>query len=84
MLLKILQLQKQNYMKYKALIFLLFISCIALSQSNRKIIKEIKKSQKELNKEFLDPETSILDSLDQITFKGLLFYPINTTSHWWC
>tara|TARA_B100000497_G_scaffold118886_1_gene145647 strand:- start:65877 stop:66524 length:648 start_codon:yes stop_codon:yes gene_type:complete len=78
MLLKILQLQKQNYMKYKTLIFLLFISCIALSQSNRKIIKEIKKSQKELNKEFLDPETSILDSLDQITFKGLLFYPINT------
>ena len=65
-------------MKSKALIFLLLISFFASAQSNRKIIKEIKKSQKELNKEFLDPETSILDSLDQITFKGLEFYPINT------
>lgn len=68
-------------MKSKALIFLLFISLIASAQSNRKITKEIKKSQKELNKEFLDPETSILDSLDQITFKGLEFYPINTKFH---
>jgi hypothetical protein len=65
-------------MKSKALIFLLLISFFASAQSNRKIIKEIKKSQIELNKEFLDPETSILDSLDQITFKGLEFYPINT------
>jgi uncharacterized protein (DUF1684 family) len=65
-------------MKSKALIFLLLISFFASAQSNRKIIKEIKKSQKELNKEFLDPETSILDSLDQIPFKGLEFYPINT------
>ena len=66
-------------MKYKALIFLLFICFNAAAQSNRKIIKEIKKSQKELNKEFINPETSILDSLDQITFEGLVFYPINTT-----
>lgn len=68
-------------MKSKVLIFLIFISFIATAQSNRKIIKEIKKSQKELNNEFLDPETSILDSLDQITFKGLEFYPINTKFH---
>lgn len=68
-------------MKYKALIFLLFICFNAAAQSNRKIIKEIKKSQKELNKEFINPETSILDSLVQITFEGLVFYPINTTYH---
>jgi len=65
-------------MKFKFLIFFLFISFIAIAQSNRKIIKQIKKVQSELNKEFLNPETSILDSLDQITFKGLAFYPINT------
>jgi len=34
-------------MKYKALIFLLFICFNAAAQSNRKIIKKIKKSQKE-------------------------------------
>ena len=72
-----LQLQKQNHMKSNVLIFLLFISFIATAQSNREIIKEIKKAQSELNKEFLNSETSILDSLDQITFKGLSFYPIN-------
>jgi len=65
-------------MKSKVLIFLLFISFIATAQSNRKIIKEIKKAQSELNEEFLSPETSILDSLDQLTFKSLAFYPINT------
>jgi uncharacterized protein (DUF1684 family) len=72
-----LQLQKQNHMKSNVLIFLLFISFIATAQSNRKISKEIKKAQSELNEEFLNSETSILDSLDQITFKGLAFYPIN-------
>ena len=72
-----LQLQKQNHMKSNLLIFLLFISFIATAQSNRKISKEIKKAQSELNEEFLNSETSILDSLDQITFKGLAFYPIN-------
>tara|TARA_R110000787_G_scaffold81036_2_gene175878 strand:+ start:37009 stop:37644 length:636 start_codon:yes stop_codon:yes gene_type:complete len=75
------QLLKQNHMKSKVLIFLLFISFIATAQSNRKIIKQIKKAQSELNEEFLDSETSILDSLDQITFKGLEFYPINTKYH---
>jgi uncharacterized protein (DUF1684 family) len=65
-------------MKSNLLIFLLFISFIATGQSNRKIIKEIKKAQSELNEEFLSPETSILDSLDQLTFKSLSFYPINT------
>ena len=52
-----------------------------LTPAQQKIIKEIKKSQKELNKEFLNPETSILDSLDQITFKGLEFYRIDTKFH---
>ena len=64
-------------MKSNLLIFLLFISFIATAQSNREIIKEIKKAQSELNEEFLNSETSILDSLDQITFKSLAFYPIN-------
>ena len=33
------------------------------------------KFQKELNLEFLNPKTTILDSLDQLSFVGLEFYP---------
>ena len=36
------------------------------------------KFQKELNLEFLDPTTTILDSLGQLSFEGLEFYPITT------
>lgn len=55
----------------------LFVSFIGIAQSNKEIIKEIEKVQLELNEEYINPETSILDSLDQKTFKGLEFYPID-------
>ena len=68
-------------MKFKILFFLLFLSFIGTAQSDKKIKKEIKKAQSELNEEFLDPKTSILDSLDQITLKGLEYYPIDVKFH---
>ena len=43
---------------------------------NRKIVRKIHKFQKELNLEFLDPTTTILDSLGHLSFEGLEFY------HW--
>ena len=59
-----------------AILFLLLVT-IGNAQSNKKIIKKIKKYRTEENKEFKNPETSILDSLDLITFKELEFYPID-------
>jgi len=58
-------------------IFFLLVSSITVAQKDADIIKEIEKVQSELNEEYKNPETSILDSLDQKTFKGLEFYKIN-------
>ncbi|MBE9491083.1 MAG: DUF1684 domain-containing protein [Bacteroidetes bacterium] len=58
-------------------VLFLLISSFAFAQKEPDIITEIEKVQSELNEEFKNPETSILDSLDQITFKRLHFYPIN-------
>ncbi len=64
-------------MKSILIIVTLLISNFGISQNNKEILKEIEKVQTELNEEYSNPETSILDSLDQITFKGLKFYPID-------
>lgn len=64
-------------MKTSLLILVLFVFSFGNAQTNKEILKEIKKVQTELNEEYFNPETSILDSLDQITFKGLKFYPID-------
>ena len=58
-------------------ILILFISFIGTAQSKKKITKEIKTYQTEANEEFGNPETTILDSLDLISFKELEFYPID-------
>ena len=62
-------------------IFFLLVSIIAFAQKDANIIKEIEKVQSELNEEYINPETSILDSLDQKTFKGLEFYKIDLKYH---
>ncbi len=64
-------------MKYLTLTFILLVFSFVNAQTNKKILEEIEKVQTELNEEYSNPETSILDSLDQISFKGLLFYPID-------
>jgi uncharacterized protein (DUF1684 family) len=59
-------------------ILLLFLSiCTTHAQNDRKIIKEIKKYQSSENKEFKNPETTILEPKDFKNFKGLEFYAID-------
>ena len=64
-------------MKSIALIITILISSFGIAQSNKKIIRKIEKYRVKTNKEFKNPETSILDSLDVILFKELDFYPID-------
>ncbi len=64
-------------MKSLLIIALFFVFSIGISQTNKEILEDIKKNQSELNEEYSNPKTSILDSLDQLTFKGLKFYPID-------
>ncbi|QQX76877.1 MULTISPECIES: DUF1684 domain-containing protein [Aequorivita] len=56
-------------------IFLLF--CTIISAQEEAIISESKAAQIELNKEFSNPETTILEPKDFKNFKGLEFYPID-------
>ncbi len=63
----------------KKLIILLIVitSGFSNAQSDRKIIREIKKYQASENKEFSNEETTILEPKDFKTFSGLEFYPID-------
>ncbi len=63
----------------KKLIILLIVitSSFSNAQSDRKIIREIKKYQASENKEFSNEETTILETKDFKTFSGLEFYPID-------
>ena len=61
---------------FLSLLFL-FTSLIGNAQSPKEIKKEIKAYQSKENKEFGNSETTILDSLDFITFKKLNFYKID-------
>ena len=56
-------------------IFLLF--CTIISAQEEAIISESKAAQLELNAEFSNPETTILEPKDFKNFKGLEFYPID-------
>jgi len=73
----LLYLLKTIKMKPIVIIITLLISSFGISQTNKELIKEIEKVQHELNEEYSNPETSILDSLDQLAFMGLKFYPID-------
>ena len=67
----------------KAILSLLFLftSLLGSAQTNKEIKKEIKAYQSEENKEFGNSETTILDSLDFISFKKLKFYKIDLKYH---
>ena len=62
-------------MKSRLIYIFIFFTLVGNAQSNKKILRKINKFQKELNLEFLNPKTTILDSLDQLSFTGLEFYP---------
>ena len=62
-------------MKSILIYIFIFFTLVGNAQSNKKILRKINKFQKELNLEFLNPKTTILDSLDQLSFIGLEFYP---------
>ena len=62
-------------MKSILIYIFIFFTLVGNAQSNKKILRKINKFQKELNLEFLNPKTTILDSLDQLSFTGLEFYP---------
>jgi len=59
------------------LLVVLFICSMGYSQSKSAYVKEIKAYQEKENKEFKNPETSILTEEDQVTFTALEFYPID-------
>ena len=59
-----------------AIIFLLF--CTIIFAQDETIISESKAAQIELNEEFSNPETTILEPKDFKKFKGLEFYPIDS------
>lgn len=64
-------------MKYLFFLLLVVFSLSTHAQTEAEIISEIEKYHTDANKEFANPETSILDSLDVLSFTHLEFYPIN-------
>jgi len=67
----------------KTILILIFFctSLIGSAQTNKEIRKEIKAYQFEENEDFGNKETSILDSLNFISFKKLKFYKIDLRYH---
>jgi uncharacterized protein (DUF1684 family) len=64
-------------MKFLNITFFLLISVIGFAQTNEEIIEGIKQYQAEENEKFRNKETTILDSLDLLTFTSLEFYEID-------
>ncbi|WP_347372926.1 DUF1684 domain-containing protein [Aequorivita sp. Q41] len=63
-------------MKQLYLFLLLFYYSVLIAQNDTTIV-ESKAAQLELNEEFSNPETTILEPADFKNFHGLEFYPIN-------
>src|SRR5690606_61727 len=63
-------------MKYLFLLSFLFFGSVITAQDEA-LISESKTAQNELNEEFSNPETTILEPKDFKNFKGLEFYPID-------
>ncbi len=69
-------LPKATIMKYFFIISFLFC-CSVISAQDAALISESKTAQDELNAEFTNPETTILEPEDFKDFHGLEFYPID-------
>lgn len=52
-------------------------SLVALGQNKERVIQEIQNYQDKMDREFADPEESILKPEDLAEFKGLKWYPID-------
>ncbi len=63
-------------MKNKFLLSFILFSAVVFGQ-NQLLISESRAAQSELNEEYTNPETSILEPEDFKKFKGLKFYPID-------
>jgi len=61
----------------KTILILILFTCIFAKGQNVDYIKEIKSFQDTLNKEFSTPEESPLTLVDQKTFEGLAYFPID-------
>jgi len=66
---------KQIMKNLFSIIFL--VLCTVISAQDKAIISESKAAQIELNEEFSNPETTILEPKDFKNFKGLEFYPVD-------
>ena len=64
-------------MRTLLVVLLASVYSFGIAQTDKELIKEIEKVQSDLNNEFKDPKTTILDSLDFLSFKSLKFYPID-------
>jgi len=61
----------------KLLLILWLLPLATMAQTNMDSLLSISRQvQEELNQEYIDPETTILDSVDFKSFKGLEFYPL--------
>jgi VanZ family protein len=58
---------------------LLFLAFTIMQVNGQDAFTNAKAFQEELNSEFINPETSILDSVDFLSFTKLDFFPIDTT-----
>ena len=63
----------------KILILFLCTPSFAFGQEEDNYIKEIRTYQEKLNNEFRDPATSPLEEKDLKEFKGLRFFPVDST-----
>ncbi|MFT4696947.1 MAG: hypothetical protein ACI9SJ_000063 [Flavobacteriaceae bacterium] len=64
-------------MQFKVLFLLILVASQVFSQDDGGVLKAVKKYQTEANEKFSNSETTILDSLDLISFKSLEFYPVD-------
>lgn len=63
----------------KQFFLLVIIPFYLFGQTETDPIKEVKAFQEKINKEFKDPKTSPLEPKDLKKFKGLAFFPIDTS-----
>lgn len=64
-------------MKHLLLSILFIFSVCVVEAQQANLLAESEAAQKKLNKKFSNPETTILEAKDFISFEGLKFYPLD-------